>query len=248
MSTGTALVTGAGRGIGAACARRLAADGWAVALTYGNDAGPAEETASDIRGAGGTAEVYRLEARTDDAAAVVSAAEEALGPLGAAVLNAGLTRDGVAMRMSDDAWGEVIDVNLTGTFRAARAVLRGMLKRRAGSIVVVSSVVGRLGNAGQVNYAASKAGLGGMVRSLARESAARGVRVNAVEPGFVQTRLTDVLSDDHREALLNATALGRLGAPEDIAGPVAFLCSPESAFVTGASLAVDGGLDMGAAG
>lgn len=245
MSRGTALVTGAGRGIGAACARRLAADGWDIALTYGNDAEPAEAVAEEIRAAGRSASVHRLEARTDDAAEIVAQAEDALGPLGAAVLNAGLTRDGIALRMSDEAWDEVIDVNLTGTFRAARAVLRGMLKRRAGSIVVISSVVGRLGNAGQVNYAASKAGLGGMVRSLAREAAGRGVRVNSVEPGFIQTRLTDVLDDDHREALLDATALGRLGTPEDVAGPVAFLCSDASTYITGAALQVDGGLDMG---
>ena len=244
MSRGTALVTGAGRGIGAACARRLATDGWDIALTYGNDAEPAEAVAEEVRAAGRAAAVHRLEARTDDAAEVVALAEGALGPLGVAVLNAGLTRDGIALRMSDEAWDEVIDVNLTGTFRAARAVLRGMLKRRSGSIVVISSVVGRLGNAGQVNYAASKAGLGGMVRSLAREAAARGVRVNSVEPGFIQTRLTDVLDDDQREALLSATALGRLGTPEDVAGPVSFLCSEAATYITGTALQVDGGLDM----
>ena len=247
MSPGTALVTGGGRGIGAACARRLATDGWDVALTWGNDAEPAEAVAAEIRESGRAAAAFRLEARADDPAEVLATVEDALGPIGAAVLNAGLTRDGVALRMSDDAWDEVVAVNLTGSFRAARAVLRGMLKRRAGSIVVISSIVGRAGNPGQVNYAASKAGLGGMARSLAREAGGRGVRINTVEPGFIQTRLTDVLADDQREALLAATGLGRLGTPEDVAGPVAFLCSDRSAFITGATLAVDGGLEMAGA-
>jgi 3-oxoacyl-[acyl-carrier protein] reductase len=238
-----ALVTGASKGIGAACAVALARRGYDVALTYAEDLAGAEHTAAQVARAGGRTLVRRAEARDwDDAAAVVAEAEEALGPLDALVANAGITRDGPAVRMTGEAWREPIDVNLTGTMSVARAALRGMMRRRAGSIVTISSVVGVMGNAGQANYAASKAGIIGLTRALAREAGARGVRVNAVAPGYITTRLTDVLADEHRDHLLGATALGRLGSPEDVAGPVAFLCSDASAFITGTVLAVDGGL------
>ncbi len=238
-----ALVTGASKGIGAACAVVLAERGYDVGLTYADDRAGAEAVAARVEAAGRRALVQRAQARDPLAApAAVAAVEEALGPLDALVANAGITRDGPAVRMTGAAWSDPIDVNLTGTMHAARAALRGMLRRRSGSIVAISSVVGVQGNAGQANYAASKAGIIGLVRALAREAAPRGVRVNAVAPGYVTTRLTDVLADAHRESLLAATALGRLGTPEDIAGPVAFLCSPDSRFVTGAVLAVDGGL------
>jgi 3-oxoacyl-[acyl-carrier protein] reductase len=160
------------------------------------------------------------------------------------VLNAGITRDGLAVRMSAEDWSAVIDTNLSGAFYTARPALRGMLRRRTGSIVAVSSVVGVIGNAGQVNYAAAKAGLLGMVRALAREAGGRGVRVNAVAPGYITTDMTAALTDEQREALLVQTPLGRLGTPDDVAGAVAFLCSPAAAFITGATLAVDGGLGM----
>ncbi len=160
------------------------------------------------------------------------------------VLNAGITRDGLAVRMSAEDWSAVIDTNLSGAFYTARPALRGMLRRRAGSIVAVSSVVGIIGNAGQVNYAAAKAGLLGMVRALAREAGSRGVRVNAVAPGYITTDMTAELSDAQREGLLAQTPLGRLGTPEDVAASVAFLCSPAAAFITGATLSVDGGLAM----
>lgn len=236
-------MTGAGRGIGAACAERLAQDGFDVALTYAQDEASAEAVAERVRAGGRRALVHRLEARDEGGAeAAVAAVERELGPLEAVVANAGLTMDGPALRMTAEVWRTPIAVNLTGTFTLARACLPGMMERGRGAIVAMSSVVGLQGNAGQANYAASKAGMIGLVRTLAREAGPSGVRVNAVAPGFIATRLTDVLSDEHRGHLLSATALGRLGAPADIAGPVSFLCSPAASFITGSVLSVDGGL------
>ena len=238
-----ALVTGASKGIGAACAVALADRGFDVGLTYAHDRDGAETVAAEVERIGRRAHVQRAEARDPASApAVVAGAERALGRLDALVANAGVTRDGPAVRMTGEAWCEPIDVNLTGTMTMIRAALGGMLGRRAGSVVALSSVVGVQGNAGQANYAASKAGIIGLVHALAREAGPAGVRVNAVAPGFIRTRLTDVLGDEHRDHLLSATALGRLGSPEDVAGPVAFLCSSAAAFITGAVLAVDGGL------
>ena len=240
-----ALVTGASRGIGAAVARALAADGFDVAVGYAADAEGAATTVSAVEALGRRAVALQADV-SDEAQAqgLVEAAEETLGPLDAVVLNAGITRDGLAVRMSAEDWSAVIDTNLSGAFYTARPALRGMLRRRAGSIIAVSSVVGIIGNAGQVNYAAAKAGLLGMVRALAREAGSRGVRVNAVAPGYITTDMTAELSDAQREGLLAQTPLGRLGTPEDVAASVAFLCSPAAAFITGATLSVDGGLAM----
>jgi 3-oxoacyl-[acyl-carrier protein] reductase len=240
-----ALVTGASRGIGAACAKALAADGFDVAIGYAADADGAAATAAAVEGLGRRAVVHAADVADEaQAAAMVAAAEEALGPLDAVVLNAGITRDALAVRMRAEDWAAVIDTNLTGAFFTARPALRGMLRRRAGSIVAVSSVVGLIGNPGQANYAAAKAGVIGMVKALAREAGSRGVRVNAVAPGYIATDMTAALTDAQREGLLAQTPLGRLGEPEDVAAAVAFLCSPEAGFITGSVLSVDGGLAM----
>lgn len=240
-----ALVTGASRGIGAACAVSLARAGFDVAVGYVSDEAGARATAEAIEAEGRRAAVVQGDISDSAAAdAVVTGAEEALGPLDALVLNAGITRDGLMMRMSDDDWRAVLDTNLSGSFYCARAALRGMMKRRAGSIVAVSSVVGLMGNAGQVNYAAAKAGLIGMTKALAKEAGSRGVRANAIAPGYIVTDMTSGLSDDIKEQLTGHTPLGRLGEPEDVASLVTFLCTDASSFITGTVIPVDGGLAM----
>jgi 3-oxoacyl-[acyl-carrier protein] reductase len=232
----TALVTGASRGIGRAIATELASAGATVVIGYRSGKDEAESLASELGGRAVQADVSNAE----DAARLV---EEA-GDLDILVNNAGLTRDGLLARMSDDDWRTVIDTNLSSVFYTCRAVTRGMMRRRSGSIVNLSSIVGVRGNWGQTNYAATKAGIIGFTKSLARELGSRGVRANVVAPGYVKTQLTDVLPEEATEAMLQNTPLGRLGEPQDIAGAVRFLCSDEASFITGEVLLVDGGLGM----
>jgi 3-oxoacyl-[acyl-carrier protein] reductase len=203
---------------------------------YRSGADEAEAVAREI---GGSA----VQADVADPQQAKSLVDEA-GDLDVLVNNAGLTRDGVLARMSDDDWRAVIETNLSGAFYTCRAVSKGMMKRRGGSIVNVSSIVGLHGNWGQTNYGASKAGIIGFTKSLARELGSRGVRANVVAPGYVNTRLTEVLPDDAKQAMLANTPLGRLGDPEDVAGAVRFLCSDDASFITGEVLLVDGGLGM----
>jgi 3-oxoacyl-[acyl-carrier protein] reductase len=214
----------------------LARAGASVVVGYRSDTEEAEAVAREIGGRAVQADV----ADTDDAARLV---EEA-GDLDILVNNAGLTRDTLLVRMSDDDWRAVIDTNLGGVFNTCRAVVRGMIRRRSGSIVNVASIVGLRGNPGQTNYSASKAGIIGFTKSLARELGSRGVRANVVAPGYVATRLTDVIGVDLKRQMLQATPLGRFGDPEDVGAAVRFLCSDEASFITGEVLLVDGGLAM----
>jgi 3-oxoacyl-[acyl-carrier protein] reductase len=232
----TALVTGASRGIGRAIASELAAGGATVVIGYRSGKDEAEALAAELGGRAVQADVSNAE----DARRLV---EEA-GDLDILVNNAGLTRDGLLARMSDDDWRTVIDTNLSSVFYTCRAVCRPMMKKRAGAIVNVSSIVGVHGNWGQTNYAASKAGIIGFTKSLAKELGSRNVRANVVAPGYVKTQLTEVLPEEATAAMLTHTPLGRLGEPEDIAGAVRFLCSDAASFITGEVLLVDGGLGM----
>jgi 3-oxoacyl-[acyl-carrier protein] reductase len=231
-----ALVTGASRGIGAAVARELAAAGAEVVVGFNSGADEAARLAGELGGLAIQADVSSAE----DAARLIDEA----GELDILVNNAGLTRDGLLARMPDDDWRAVIETNLSSVFYTCRAVTRPMMKRRSGAIVNVSSIVGVHGNPGQTNYAASKAGIIGFTKSLARELGSRGVRANVVAPGYVRTRLTDVLPEEARQLMLANTPLGRLGEPGDVAGAVRFLCSDEASFITGEVLLVDGGLGM----
>jgi 3-oxoacyl-[acyl-carrier protein] reductase len=232
----TALVTGASRGIGRAVATELAQAGASVVLGYRSGKDEAESLAAELGARAVQADVSSAE----DAARLV---EEA-GDLDILVNNAGLTRDGLLARMSDDDWRVVIETNLSSVFYTCRAVCRPMMKKRAGSIVNISSIVGVHGNWGQTNYAASKAGIIGFTKSLARELGSRNIRANVVAPGYVKTQLTDVLPEEATGAMLQNTPLGRLGEPADVAGAVRFLCSDEASFITGEVLLVDGGLGM----
>ncbi|MBV9539045.1 MAG: 3-oxoacyl-[acyl-carrier-protein] reductase [Acidisphaera sp.] len=236
-----ALVTGASGGIGAGIARALHGQGATVVLS-GTRREALQALAAELAG---RAHVCPADLREPAAAdALVAASEAAAGPLDILVNNAGLTRDMLALRMKDADWQTVLDVDLSAPFRLCRAALRGMIRRRAGRIVSISSIVGATGNAGQANYAAAKAGLGGMTKALAQEVAARGITVNLVAPGFVATAMTDALSDTQKAKLSEAIPLGRLGQPSDVAAAVVFLASDEAGWVTGATLHVNGGMAM----
>ena len=237
----TALVTGASGGIGADIARGLHAAGATVGLS-GTRTAPLEELAAEL---GSRAHVLPCNlSNPEEVETLVKRGGEAMGSLDILVNNAGITKDGLVMRMSDEDWQSVIDVNLTATFRLCRAAIRGMMKARWGRIVNISSVVGQTGNAGQVNYAASKAGMVGLSKSLAAEVASRGITVNCVAPGFIETAMTDKLNDQQRAGILTAVPAGRMGTPAEIAAAVLYLASPEAGYVTGATLHVNGGMAM----
>jgi 3-oxoacyl-[acyl-carrier protein] reductase len=237
----TALVTGASGGIGAAIARALHAQGATVVLS-GTRRDVLEGLAAELGERSHACPADLREAAAADA--LIAAAEAAGGPLAILVNNAGLTRDMLALRMKDEDWQAVLDVDLSAPFKLARAALRGMLRRRAGRIIQISSVVGATGNAGQANYAAAKAGLVGMSKALAQEVGSRGITVNVVAPGFIETPMTDVLNEAQRGKLVESIPLGRMGQPADVAAAVAYLASDEAAWVTGATIHVNGGMAM----
>ena len=237
----TALVTGASRGIGRAIALRLAEDGANVAVIYAGSADKAEAVVNEITALGVNAKAYRC--NVADSAAVnetVKAVTNDLGKIDILVNNAGITRDGLMLRMKDEDFDAVLDTNLKGAFNMIRACYSGFIRKKSGRIINISSVSGIMGNAGQANYSASKAGVIGLTKSVARELASRGITCNAVAPGFIQTDMTENLGDNN--PLLNSIPLGRMGKPEDIAAAVAYLASDSAAYITGEVLKVDGGL------
>jgi 3-oxoacyl-[acyl-carrier protein] reductase len=237
----TALVTGASGGIGGAIARALHKQGATVTLS-GTRADALEQLKSSLAG-----RAHVVAAKMDDAADIdrlAKEAEAAMGKIDILVNNAGITRDNLSMRMKDEDWEKVLQVNLTGTFRLTRAVTRGMMRRRHGRVVNITSIVGVTGNPGQANYAAAKAGLIGMSKSLAQELASRGITVNCLAPGFITTPMTDVLTDDQKKATLARVPMDRLGTPDEIAAGVVYLASDEAAYVTGQTLHINGGMAM----
>ena len=237
-----ALVTGGSRGIGRAIAGRLASDGARVVVTSRSEE-RAAAVAAELPGAGHLGGACDVADRAS-VDALVERIDDEVGPLDIVVNNAGITEDNILVRLSDEAWENVLDTNLKGAFNVVRAVARGMMKRRAGRIINITSVVGLTGNRGQVNYAASKAGLVGLTKSVAKELASRNVLCNAVAPGFIETDMTADLTDEARSALQGQIALGRLGDPEDVAGVVSFLAGPDASYMTGQVLVVDGGMVM----
>ena len=239
----TALVTGGSRGIGRAVAQTLAAAGYQIFLTYVSKPDEAEQTARAILAAGGRARAFRLDVGDSESVAAFFRDEvRERVELAVLVNNAGITKDGLMLRMKDEDFDRVLGINLRGAFLCLREAAKIMSKRRYGRIINISSVVGQMGNAGQVNYSAAKAGLIGMTKSAAKELASRSITVNAVAPGFIETDMTAALSDEARDAYAKAIPLGRLGSAQDVADAVAFLASDKASYITGQILAVNGGL------
>ncbi len=240
-----AIVTGASRGIGRAIALDLARRGAAVVVNYKSSAAAAQEVVDTITVAGGRAIAVQADvSRMDEASALIKAALDTFGKLDILVNNAGTTRDTLLMTMSEEDWDAVINADLKSVFNCCKAAIKPMIRARGGRIINISSVVGLAGQGGQTNYAAAKAGVIGFTKSLAKELGSRNITVNAVAPGFIPTALTEVLTEEQKQAVLKMTPLGRFGKPEEVAYAVSFLASDEAAFITGAVLSVDGGLVM----
>ena len=240
-----ALVTGASRGIGAAIARSLADAGYAVAINYSRNGGLAEGVAADIVAPGGTALAVQADVSDADAVTTMFATVTSeLGPVAVLVNNAGITDDGLLLRMGPEQWDKVISTNLRSVYLCTRAALRPMLRKRSGRIISVSSISGVAGNPGQSNYAASKAGIIGFTKSIAKEVGSRGITVNAVAPGFIATDMTDALGDAVAESVAHQISLGRLGQPEEVASVVRYLASEDASYITGQTIVVDGGLAL----
>lgn len=240
-----ALVTGGSRGIGRAIALHLASCGYRVAVNYQSAQGAAEELVQSIRSSGGEAAVFQADVSdSDQVKALFKDVSEKMGSVEVLVANAGVTRDNLLMRMKDEDWQKVLTTNLNSVYYCTREAIRPMMKARYGRIIAISSVVGLTGNAGQANYAAAKAGVLGLMKSLARELASRGITANSIAPGYIETDMTAVLPEEVRAAVLEKIPLARYGQPEDIAKAVAFLASEDASYITGQVLAVDGGMTM----
>ncbi|HUX46897.1 MAG TPA: 3-oxoacyl-[acyl-carrier-protein] reductase [Desulfosporosinus sp.] len=245
LKDSVAIVTGSGRGIGRAIALELAVAGAKVVVNYAGRADKAEETVKLIREAGGECIAIQADvSQTTDVERLIKATIDYFGKIDILVNNAGITRDSLLLRMKEADWDAVLATNLKGVFLCTKAVSKGMLKQRSGVIVNISSVVGLSGNAGQANYAAAKAGIIGFSKSIAKEFASRGIRVNVIAPGYISTDMTEILAEGMQTEVLRAIPLGRLGKPEDVAKVVRFLVSPEASYITGQTLCVDGGMEI----